>query len=103
MTTASPEVAPEVAFRRSLNSLLDAHMPGVSKRVDALAAAVGTDKTRIYAWMRGEGLPRVPVLLTIARHYRVTTDRLLGYAPGMVDGESMARCTRAWNNEEYDR
>lgn len=66
------------AFRARLHELLDASTPGVSVRVQVLADAIGADKTRVFAWMRGEGLPRTPALAGMARFYNVSSDWLLG-------------------------
>ena len=44
----------------------------------ALALATGIDPSTILTLLRGEGLPYVDTLVSLADHFRCSTDYLLG-------------------------
>ena len=44
----------------------------------ALAKATGIDSSTIFTFLRGDGLPYVDTLVTLADYFKCSTDYLLG-------------------------
>lgn len=84
MATTAPPTTDGVmrAFSARLAALVDSESPGVGRRVDEVAFAAGTDRTRIYAWMRGSAVPNLMAVVRIARHYGISMDDLTGAHDG---------------------
>lgn len=82
--TASPPdtVAIRATFAGRLSGLLDADAPGITERMDALCAFIGSDRTRIYSWLGERSMPSAAAVAGVAMFYGVSADELLGVPGG---------------------
>jgi len=53
------------------------------KKVQRLAAACDTDRSRVHAWLDGKSAPRVEALIAICEYFDVSADYILGLSEEM--------------------